>query len=194
MISLSFIIELLSHYKYAFLLPVAAVEGPIISILGGFLASTGHLNIFLVYVVVVLGDLIGDTAYYMLGRMGGRSFAQKHGKLVGITEQRLVRLESHFKDHAGKTLVIGKFSHGLGAVVLFAAGMGRVTYPKFAIYNLWSTGLKSLILVIAGYYYGYAYQRINDYFGYASYFFIGLAGIIVIAYILVMRRVRRELL
>lgn len=194
MISLAAVIQLLIHYKYAILLPIAAVEGPIVSILGGFLASSGHLNVFAVFAVVVLGDLIGDTTYYSLGKFGGLGFARRHGNLLGLTEQRLKGLEDHFTKHAGKTLVIGKFSHGLGSIVLFVAGMSKVPYPKFAFYNLWSTALKSLILVTVGYYYGYAYQRISDYFSYASYFFIGLAIVLIVVYLLVMRRIRRQLL
>jgi len=190
---LAHVLALLLHYKYALLLPIAIVEGPIVSILGGFLSSTGHMNIYLAYATVVLGDLIGDTIYYSLGRFGGRGLIKKYGRYLRITEDQLGPLEGHFQKHTGKTLVIGKFSHGLGAVVLFVAGLSRVKYPKFLLYNIVSTGLKSFILIAVGYYYGYAYQRINEYFGYAAYVFIGIAVILLVGYYFATKSIRKML-
>lgn len=192
--SLAEIIALIVQYKYALLFPIAVVEGPIISILGGFLASADHLNYYAVFGVVLLGDLVADTIYYALGRFGGISVVRKYGRYLRISDSQVAKLESHFQKHAGKTLFAAKFAHGLGSVTLFAAGMGRVPYRKFMILNLLSASLKSAALVMVGYYFGYAYQRINDYLNYTAILLISLAVILVVGYIMVIRRLRRELL
>ncbi len=194
MISLASILSLLLHYKYALLFPIAFVEGPIVSVLGGFLASSGHLNIYAVFGVVLLGDLTADTLYYALGRFGGVRIIGKYGRYLRIQDDQVKSLEAHFQKHAGKTLFAGKFAHSLGSVVLFAAGIGRVPYRKFFVLNLLSASLKSAILVLVGYYFGYAYHRINDYLNYAAYIFLGLAAVLVIIYLLAVHRVRRRLL
>jgi membrane protein DedA with SNARE-associated domain len=169
MLSLAHIVQLLLLHRYALLFPISVVEGPIVSILGGFLASTGHLNIYLAYLTVVLGDLVGDTLYYSLGKFGGINIIKKYGRFLRMDSNSVAGLESHFQKHAGKTLVIGKFSHGLGSIVLFAAGLGKVPYRRFFWYNLFSTMLKSFILITIGYYFGYAYQKIDVYFDKAAY-------------------------
>ncbi len=193
MLDLTAVISLIIEYKYALLFPIALVEGPIVSVLGGFVASLGYLNVYAVLGVVLLGDLIFDTFYYSLGRFGGTGIIQKYGRYLRITEDQIVKLEVHFQKHAGATLLTGKFAHGLGWAVLFSAGVGRMPYKRFLIYNFLSAVLKSSILVTVGYYYGYAYQRISDYFGYASYIFIGLALVLVIGYYFATRAVKRML-
>jgi membrane protein DedA with SNARE-associated domain len=193
MLPLAHVVQLLLQYRYALLFPIAVVEGPIVSILAGFLASTGNMNIYLAYLTVLAGDLIADTVYYAFGRFGGVNFVSRYGRFLRLTTESLAGLEEHFEKHTGKTLIIGKFSHGLGSVVLFSAGLARVRYPKFLLYNILSASLKSFVLITVGYYYGYAYQRINDYFGYASYLFIGLAVVLVVGYYFATKHVRRML-
>ena len=55
-------IALLSAHTYEVLLPLSIAEGPIVTIAGGFLVATGHLEALPVFGIVVLGDLIGDAA------------------------------------------------------------------------------------------------------------------------------------
>lgn len=64
------IISLLTAYKYFFLFPIVVVEGPIITVIAGFLSSLGYLNIIIAYLVVVAGDIVGDSAYYAIGFYG----------------------------------------------------------------------------------------------------------------------------
>ena len=61
MFSLDQIIGWLLVYKYFILFPVMVIEGPIITIIAGFLSSLELLNPFLVYVVVVIADLTGSS-------------------------------------------------------------------------------------------------------------------------------------
>jgi len=56
--------SLLLTYKYLILIPLAVVEGPIITVIAGFLITLGYMNIFLVYLIVIAGDLAGD--YFFL--------------------------------------------------------------------------------------------------------------------------------
>jgi membrane protein DedA with SNARE-associated domain len=138
------IIFLLTTHKYLFLFPVV-VEGPIITVIVGFLSSLGLLNIFIAYAVVVVVDIVGDTIYYELGYYGIQRSVNRWGRFLGITLEHVERLEKHFEKHSGKTLIIGKLSHGVGAVVLVAAGIARVPFRKFIWYNFIRSLPKSLI-------------------------------------------------
>lgn len=139
------IIFLLTAHKYLFLFPVVVVEGPIITVIAGFLSSLGPLNIFIAYAVVVVGDIVGDIMYYALGYYGRQRFINRWGRFLGITLERVERLEKHFEKHSGRTLIIGKLSHGVGAVVLVAAGIARVPFRKFVWYNFIPSLPKSLL-------------------------------------------------
>lgn len=157
------LIPIFTHYKYLLIFPVAVIEGPIISIISGFLVSIGQLNFYLAFFTVMLGDFVGDTLYYLIGKYGRESFIHKYGHHIGLTMPRIERIERHFDKHATKTLFLGKFAHGLGSLTWIAAGMSQVSYKKFLSMNVTTTAIKSYTLVLIGFYYGRAYQGINQY-------------------------------
>jgi membrane protein DedA with SNARE-associated domain len=185
------IILLLTAHKYLFLFPVVVVEGPIITVIAGFLSSLGLLNIFIAYAVVVGGDIVGDIMYYALGYYGRQRFVKRWGRFLGITLERVERLEKHFEKHSGKTLIIGKLSQGVGAVVLVAAGIARVPFRKFIWYNFIPTLPKSLILLLIGYYAGESYIKISSYLDYAAIGTVVAAVIFIVIYFM-MRKVSKK--
>src|SRR6266498_108866 len=160
------LISWLEHYKYFVLFPIVVVEGPIITIIGGFLASLGYLRLTIALPVVVAADLVGDSIYYAFGRWGGRRFIDRWGHYFGATAERVEKLEGHFHRHQGKTLVIGKLSHAVVIVILLAAGVARVPYGKFVWYNFIGTLPKSLLFLLIGYYFGRSYEQFNAYLNY----------------------------
>jgi len=167
-------ISWLTQYGYSILFPITIIEGPIITVIAGFLAAQGIFNIFAVYAVVVIGDVAGDAIYYGIGRWGGLKFINRWGRFIGLNAEKLTDLENHFASHSGKTLIFGKLSHAIGAPILVAAGIAKIPFLKFINFNFWATLPKSLLLVAIGYYFGQAYAQINKYINYGS------AGIFVI--------------
>lgn len=192
--SFSHIIAWLEAYKYIILFPFAIVEGPIISVIAGFLASLGQMNIVLVYVVVVLGDVVGDAIYYMVGRWGRTGLVDRLGHYVGATKERIARMEQHLHTHLGKTLLFGKWGHTFGAPILLASGAARVPFSRFMFINTLGTLLKSLILVAVGYYFGRAYVQINHYINYGALAITAVVLIIVLGYIFFTKRTNRYFL
>jgi len=184
------IILLLTAHKYLFLFPVVVVEGPIITVIAGFLSSLGFLNIFIAYAVIVVGDIVGDIMFYAIGYYGRQKFVNRWGRFLGITSERVERLEKHFEKHS-KTLIVVKLSQGIGAVVLVAAGIARVPFRKFVWYNFIPTLPKSLILILIGYYSGESYVKISSYLDYAA---IGtvIAAVIFIVIYFMMRKVSKK--
>lgn len=139
-----------------------------VTVFSGFLASAGYLNLFIAYVVLFSGDFIGDCLYYSLGRFGREKFIKNYGHYIGVNLERVEKLEKHFQKHAAKTLLAGKFLHGLGTVALIAAGLAKVSYKKLFSVNLGSTALKSLILILIGFYFGKIYAHLNYYLALAT--------------------------
>ena len=154
------IYTLILTYKYAILLPIAIIEGPSISIIAGALIATGILNLYIVYVLVVLGDVIGDTLYYCLGRFGG--LHSLFARLLKVDIKKITSLERVFKDDGPKFIFLGK-TQGLGAVVLIAGGLAKYPYGLFIFYNTLATLLKSALLLAIGFYFSKQYVVANDY-------------------------------
>jgi membrane protein DedA with SNARE-associated domain len=180
--SLDQIIGWLLVYKYFILFPIVVVEGPIITIIAGFLSSLDLLNPFLVFPVVVAADLIGDFIYYAIGRWGRENFINKWGKYFGLSASKIERLESHFEKHTRKTLIFGKISHAFGAPILVAAGIANVGLWEYIWFNFLATLPKSLVFLLIGYYFGQAYVRLDKYLDYFTIGLLTLAILILIAY------------
>jgi membrane protein DedA with SNARE-associated domain len=185
------LVALLATYTYAVLFPLTVVEGPIITILAGYLASLGYANPFLVYAIVVTGDMTGDLAWYAAGRWGRQRYTGKWSKYVGITPERLLRIKKHFESHSGKTLVLGKLTQAVGALVLVGAGAARVRPRRFIVFNLLATLPKSLALLLFGYYFGKAYGHAGSVLNYVALGTIALAVLAAIVY-LIPRRFARQ--
>jgi membrane protein DedA with SNARE-associated domain len=161
--ALDTIVTILQAHGSIILLPLAIVEGPIVTVIGAFLASQGYLSLVAVYLVVVAADIIGDVLFYLLGRYGKPLLLDRWGHRIGITPDRLLRLEEHFDQHGGKTLLIAKVTHSLGFAALLAAGASRMPFGAFIWYNVIGTLPKSLFFLLVGYLLGYAYLQIDSY-------------------------------
>lgn len=163
MTSLQQIILWLSAYKYFALFPLAVTEGPIITVAAGFFVSTGHLNLWLAYIVIVAGDLAGDALHYAFGRFGGRKFIDKWGRYIGINRNELETVEEQFAKRGDKLLFTGKMMQGIGGIFLIAAGIIKMPFDKFIFSNLLATLIKSLLLLLLGFYFGHTLAAINTY-------------------------------
>ena len=188
MLRLDTIVQLLEHYGYVFLFIIAVIEGPIVTIIGAFLAGLGYFNIFAVYVVVSVGDLSGDVLYYAVGRLGRIGAFAGLRRALGMTGERFARMEPYIARHGGKILLFAKYTQ-TGFMALPASGAARMPMGKFLWYNTLGTIPKSLVLVIVGFFFGYAYVRIDGYFAKASMVMVAIVCI-ASAYILLSRYLR----
>lgn len=163
MLTYATILALLLQYRYWMLFPIMILEGPIIAVIGGFFSASGIFNVSTVYALSILGDLTGDLLYYTIGRWGRHRILHRFGRYIGVTEERLRLVESHFDQHAGKTLILAKATQVTGGPALVAAGISRMSIPLFLWYNVLGTLPKSLIFVTIGYYFGANYAQIDTY-------------------------------
>lgn len=165
MFSFDQITALLSGHPYVALLPLAVIEGPVVTLACGVLISVGKLNPLLAFGIVVAGDFIGDAILYSLGRWGGRRVLSFFGSRPRLAA-RVRDLEGQLLKEADRALIIGKLTHSVGAAVLLAAGMVRVPLGRFLAVSLGSTLLKSFVLLVAGHWIGSSYQLVLDYSSY----------------------------
>lgn len=154
MFSLDSINQLLIDYRYLIFFPLMVVEGPIVTVIAGYLAFLGYFNVYEIMILALLGDLVGDFICYFFGRFGRASIIKKWGYYIGISWDKVEDFEKLFHKHAIKTLLIGKALHGVGVVPLISAGVVKYDAFKFAFWNIVPTIPKSLILFYLGYHFG----------------------------------------
>ncbi len=192
--TLSSILELLTHYQYYLLFPALIVEGPTFTILASFLASPGGghvMDVWTVFFVVVIADITGDTLYYLIGRFGKGFLIKRYPKRFSIAPDRLKHIEEYYKSHGAKTLIAGKLTHSFGWPAMVGAGSAHMPYPRFLAVNALVSIGKSIILVSLGYFYGQHYEDLIQYVGKTG-LIVSTVVIILIIYFLVIRKREKE--
>jgi len=175
------IFHFLSNYGYWIMLPLMIIEGPIITIVASMLAKLGAFNVFIVFILSIAGDMIGDIILYYLGYTLGNSFVEKIGKYIGITEKLISRIEKYFDKHGGKTIFTVKATTGLCWATFATAGIVKMDFKKFVRYSFLGGLAWSGFLVILGYFYGYMWMELRHYIKIAGWIVIALALISIVA-------------
>jgi membrane protein DedA with SNARE-associated domain len=190
-ITLAQILQYLISLKYLIVFPLVMFEGPIVTVITGFLCAQGIMNVYLAFVVIVIGDLSGDLLYYGAGRWSTISFFQNLRRLVGLTPEKLEQAQKQFHNHSLKVILLGKLAHGIGALSLVSAGMARMKVSQFLWYNLIGTIPKSGILLLIGYHFGDAYAKISKYLDNSAWIGAVLGAIFVVIYLVITRVTRK---
>lgn len=152
---------------YIIIVAIACAEGPILSLLFGVLIKLGYFSLLPVYAALMIGDLIGDIAWYYIGRYWGHSFIKKYGKYFSITEQAVAKVEKIFHKNKHSILFLSKISNGLGfaLVTLMTAGMVRIPFWKYLSINIVGQFVWSGLLIGIGYFFGNLYIQVDDLIG-----------------------------
>lgn len=152
------ILSLIGQYGYLIVFFGVMVEsmgvplpGETILIAAGVMVQRGHLDPGDAVAFGVLGAVVGDQIGYWAGREGGRPFVLRWGRYVLITPQRLGRAEAFFARHGGKAVFLARFVTGLRAFGALVAGMSRMHWRTFFLYNALGGVVWATAAVAAGY-------------------------------------------
>lgn len=119
----------------------------------GAVCGAGQLDIVSVCVVLVIASIVGDQNGYFLGRhTGPRIFARPDSRL--FKRDYVVRTQDFYERHGGKALVYAKFVPIIRTFAPFMAGVGKMNYPRFAMFNVVGGLLWVLVATLAGYFLG----------------------------------------
>ncbi len=163
MLSLTAIPILLIQYGYLSVFLGVAIGGEILILAVGFLSSLGYFNIFLAILVATLGVIISDTIFYLLGRIGRKKIFYRIAKFFRISQKRIDKMESIFIKHDIKAMLLIRFVYGLRAMTLIVAGVSKMKYYRFFIYNFIGTFTWALVLGLLGYFFGESWIILKEY-------------------------------
>ena len=135
----------------ALILPLAAIEGPVVTILTGILSARGYFHWYWALCLLVCADLIGDSAHYWVGRTGGTAISDL-GRLPWCAQRCWPLVAGGLTHNATKMLLIGKWTHSIGGLVLIGSGALRLPLARFILVNLFASMPKSAVLLGFGYF------------------------------------------
>jgi len=159
-------------------------------LLGGVLASQGRVSLPVMIAVAVVAAIVGDSIGYEIGRRGGPALKRSRlGRVVG--EERWTKGEAFLERRGGPAVFLGRWVGLLRALVPSLAGMGRMPYPRFLLWNALGGLLWASTVVLVGYAAGAQYKRIEQLFGRAS-LLVGLVTVLLGGLFLLVRSIARH--
>jgi membrane-associated protein len=161
--------------------------GEIALLLGGVLASESKVSLALVIAVAVAGAVIGDSVGFAVGYKYGDALLNKVPARI-IKPENVVRTKELIVRLGGRAVFVGRFTAALRALVPGFAGVSKMHYRTFLIWNfaggsLWATGV-----VVAGFLAGKSWHRIASDISIVGWSVLGAVVVIGVVWLLIRRR------
>jgi membrane-associated protein len=137
-------------------------------VLGGVVAAEGGVELGPMLVLVWLAAAAGDFASFVLGRRLGRRFLVARGPRLGITPERLARVDGFFARHGAKAILIGRFIGIVRAVAPFLAGASGLPLRSFLPWSLLGTAAWAATFTLVGYVFHESFSSAADFVTHAA--------------------------
>ncbi len=129
------------------------LPGDSLLFVAGSLATSDGLNPTLLYFLLLIGAILGNTVNYFIGRYLSEKILSQ-GKIRFIKSEYLDRTQSYYQRYGGWTLIIARFLPIVRTFAPFMAGVGKMNYMKFMVYNVVGAFLWISFFYLGGYLFG----------------------------------------
>jgi membrane-associated protein len=119
----------------------------------GAIASKGALDVHIMALLLFIAAVIGDAVNYSVGRfIGPKVFERKDSRI--FKQEYLSRTQRFFDKYGAKTIIFARFVPIVRTFAPFLAGVGTMSYPKFATYNVVGAVTWVGLFTYLGYFFG----------------------------------------
>ena len=101
---------------------------------GALAASTGQLNVLILWLLLCVAAILGDTVNYAIGKKLGISIFSDNARV--LKTQYLRKTEAFYEKHGNKTIILARFVPIVRTFAPFVAGVGSMQYRRFITYNV----------------------------------------------------------
>ncbi len=119
----------------------------------GALAAGGEINMVTITTILIMAAIIGNMVNYQIGRAVGPIIFEAE-RVRFLKKEHLVKTHNFYEKHGGKAVVIARFMPIFRTFVPFVAGIARMDYTRFTIYNATSSAAWVLVFIMGGYLFG----------------------------------------
>ena len=174
---------IIAHGYFLFLI-AATIEGSLVTTAAGVACALGYYNIFIIILLSVLGDVIGDLVYYFIGYHSRRVLVSPFFKRFGLTDERITKIEGRLHRNTYNTLILIKLSPLIGPPGLILVGASHIPFKKFFKAALVVTLPKCLFFALIGFFAGNAYIELSKKVETHQYVFFLIGGFLLGVYFL----------
>lgn len=101
----------------------------------GVVAGLGGLNVWAIIALLCVAAIIGDAVGYWLGHKAGPAIFERPNSRF-IKREHLLKTKAFYEKHGGKTIIYARFIPIVRTFAPFVAGVAQMSYPRFAMFNI----------------------------------------------------------
>lgn len=111
------------------------------------------LSLPIVIVLLIVAGILGDAVNYSIGyRVGPKVFHSETSRL--LNKKHLLKAQAFYEKYGGKTIIFARFMPIVRTFAPFVAGIGKMTYSRFAMFNVVGAVTWVVSFTVAGYFFG----------------------------------------
>ena len=155
----------IAHFGYFAVFVLVALEsagvplpGETALVTAALFAGQGALNIEAVMAAAAAAAILGDNFGYWVGRDFGFPLAYRYGHWVRLDEGKLKVAQYLFLRHGGKIVFFGRFVAILRTFAAFLAGVNRLPWPRFVLFNALGGVVWAILFGLGGFFLGVAFE------------------------------------
>ena len=158
---LVFLMENFGLWIYLFLFAIIFFEtgfvftpflpGDSLLFIAGTLAASDSLNIFLLFFILSMAAILGDSMNYFAGNYFGKKILARKNL---IRKEYLEKTYDFYDKHGNKTIILARFVPIVRTFAPFIAGIGKMNYFRFAAFNIIGGFAWVSIFIFSGYFFG----------------------------------------
>jgi membrane protein DedA with SNARE-associated domain len=145
------------------------LPGETVLLFASFLAFENHeLNLGLIILIATAACTLGDNLGYWIGFHGGRPLLFRYQKLFHVSDEKIANGEKLFERFGPATVFFARFIFGMRIIAGPLAGVLRMRWRRFVLFNFLGAALWVTIISCTGYLFGQHWQRLLRFVGRAN--------------------------
>jgi membrane protein DedA with SNARE-associated domain len=137
-----------------------------------------------------IGYLLGSLAGWAIGRYGGRTLAERHGRFFHLGPERLDRAERWFDRWDEWAVLLGRVTPVVRSFVSIPAGIFRMPLGRYTLLTIPGSAVWCFALAGVGWAAGRSYTHFHHAFDYVEVAVVA-GAVLLVLYLLLRRRTSR---
>lgn len=119
----------------------------------GALSALGSIHLTGILILLYIAAILGDSVNYWIGNVFGQKIVDSK-KIKFINQEHIDKTQEFYKKHGGKTIILARFVPIVRTFAPFVAGVGKMHYDTFVLYNVIGGIIWVTAFTLAGYFFG----------------------------------------